>query len=326
MLTTPPVRTFFIGVAVCICAGFMLAQGIGDRNRPLGLSNRRITGKVVLPNGTPGKDITVNLVGTETPASTVRTNTDGAFEFSGLGSGNYTISIRAAGFRPESESISMEGSAAGQSYPVVFYLKVAASANPLMKDVPKDALSKYEKGMDKATRDDWKGAITDFDAAILAYPNFAAAYYEKGASQLKTNDWDGALESFVKAIQLKPDYLEAKYGYAYAEFQKKNYEVAAAAFNDVLQQKKDMAEAHMNLGISLFYLKNVDGAETELKAAVGSPGGDKLPLAHLYLGQVYSQKKQTSDAIRELEKYLELLPKAPNADRIRQAIDQLKKG
>jgi tetratricopeptide (TPR) repeat protein len=318
--------TLFISVFVCICAGLAAAQGIGDRNRPLGLSNRRITGKVVLPDGTPGKDITVNLVGTETPTSTVRTNADGSFEFSGLGSGNYTVSIRAAGFRQESESISMEGSAAGQSYPVVFYLKLATSANPLMKDVPKEALSKYEKGMDKATREDWKGAITDFDTAIAAYPNFAAAYYEKGASQLKTSDWDGALESFVKAIQLKPDYVEAKYGYAYAEFQKKNYEVAAAAFNDVLQQKKDMAEAHMNLGISLFYLKNVDGAETELKAAVGSPGGEKLPLAHLYLGQVYSQKKQNNDAIRELEKYLELLPKAPNADRIRQAIDQLKKG
>src|SRR4051812_48472960 len=91
--------TLFISVFVCICAGLAAAQGIGDRNRPLGLSNRRITGKVVLPDGTPGKDITVNLVGTETPTSTVRTNADGSFEFSGLGSGNYTVSVRAAGFR-----------------------------------------------------------------------------------------------------------------------------------------------------------------------------------------------------------------------------------
>jgi tetratricopeptide (TPR) repeat protein len=302
------------------------SQGIGDRNRPQGLSNYRITGKVVLPDGTPGKDLTVNIVGTETPASTVRTNTDGEFEFSGLGNGNYTVSIRVDGFKPESEVVNMEGAAAGQSFTVRFYLKVAASANPLMKGVPKDAISKYEKGMDKATKDDWKGAISDFDAAITAYPNFAAAYYEKGASQLKSNDWDGALDSFVKAIQIKPDYVEAKYGYGYAEFQKKNYEVASAAFNDVLQQRKDMAEAHMNLGISLFYLKNVDSAETELKSALGSPGGDKLALAHLYLGQIYAQKKQNADAVKELEKYLEILPKAPNADKIKQAIEQLKKG
>ena len=311
---------------VFICVGLAGAQGIGDRNRPQGLSNLRISGKVVLPDGTPGKDIAVNIVGTETPASSVRTNAEGEFEFSGLGNGNYTVSVRVDGYRPESEVVNMEGASAGQPFTANFYLKVATSANPLMKGVPKDAISKYEKGLDKATKDDWKGSIADFDGAIAAYTNFAAAYYQKGASQLKLNDWDGALESFVKAIQIKSDYVEAKYGYGYAEFQKKNYEVASAAFNDVLQQRKDMPEAHMNLGISLFYLKNVDMAETELKAALTAPGGDKLALAHLYLGQIYSQKKQNADAVKELEKYLELLPKAPNADRIRHAIDQLKKG
>ena len=311
----------------CLTLSFVcFGQGIGDRNRPQGLGNLRITGKVVLPDGSPGKDVTVNIVGTETSASSARTNAEGEFEFSGLGNGNYTVSVRVEGFRPESEVVNMEGASAGQSFTANFFLKVAASANPLMKGVPKDALSKYEKGIEKATKDDPKGAVADFDAAIAAYPNFAAAYYQKGAELLKTNDWDGALQSFVKAIQLKPDYVEAKYGYGYAEFQKKNYEVASAAFNDVLQQKKDMPEAHMNLGISLFYLKNNVAAENELKAALASPGGDKLALAHLYLGQIYSQKKQNADAIRELEKYLEILPKAPNADRIKQAIDQLKKG
>jgi len=300
-------------------------QGIGDRNRPLGLGNYRISGKVVLPDGTPAKDVTVNIGGTETPASTVRTNGEGEFEVSGLGAGNYTVSVRVPGFRPQNESLTINGGAAGQSFPVVFYLQLATSANPLMKDVPKDAIAKYEKGIDKATKNDPKGALVEFDAAIASYPNFAAAYYQKGAEQLKTNDLDGALESFVKALQLKPDYVEAKYGYALAEFQKKNYEVAAAAFNDVLQQKKDMAEAHMNLGISLFYLKNIDAAEVELKASINSPGGEKFGFAHLFLGQIYIQKKQNASAVTELEKYLEILPKAPNADKIKQTIEQLKK-
>jgi len=320
-LFTPSLLLILTGLIAGLAAG----QGIGDRNRPLGLGNYRITGKVVLPDGTPAKDVTVNISGTETPASTVRTNAEGEFEVSGLGAGNYSVSVRVPGFRPENESLTINGGGAGQSFPVVFYLKLATSANPLMKDVPKDAISKYDKGIDKATKNDSKGAIVDFDAAIAAYPNFAAAYYQKGAELLKTNDWDGALASFVKAIQLNPDYFEAKYGYAYAEFQKKNYEVAAAAFNDVLQQRKDMAEAHMNLGISLFYLKNVDGAETELKASINSPGGEKFGLAHLYLGQIYMQKKQNASAVTELEKYLEILPKAPNADKIRQTIEQLKK-
>jgi tetratricopeptide (TPR) repeat protein len=180
--------------------------------------------------------------------------------------------------------------------------------------------------MEKMSKDDAKGAVADFDAAIAAYPNFAAAYYEKGGALLKANDLDNATAAFVKAIEIKPDYTEAKYGYGLTQFQKKNYEVAAAAFNDVLQAQKDMAEAHLNLGISLFYLKNVDAAESELKTAVSAKGGEKLAMAHLYLGQIYSQKKRNTEAVTELEKYLEMVPKAPNADRIKQAIDQLKKG
>jgi Flp pilus assembly protein TadD len=319
-------RVTFVLLSVCAASAVVSAQGIGDRNRPQGLGNYRIDGKVLMPDGSPAKNVTVNFNGSEVANTSYRTNDEGEFEISGLSNGNYNVSVRVPGFRPESESININGGGAGQSWPVVIYLKPATSANPLMKDVPKDALSKYEKGMDKATKDDPKGAIADFDAAIASYPSFAAAYYEKGAAQLKTSDWDGALESFVKAIQIKPDYLEAKYGYGYAEFEKKNYEVASAAFNDVLQQRKDMPEAHMNLGISLFYLKKFDVAETELKAAMATSAGDKLALAHLYLGQIYSQKKQNADAIKELEKYLDLVPKAPNADRIKQAIEQLKKG
>jgi tetratricopeptide (TPR) repeat protein len=180
--------------------------------------------------------------------------------------------------------------------------------------------------MEKASKEDYKGALSDFDAAIAAYPKFAAAFYEKGAVLLKSNELDNAMAAFVKAIELKSDYVEAKYGYAMVMFHKKDYTVSAAAFNDVLQQRKDMAEAHLNLGISLFYLKNIDSAESELKAAIATKGGEKLAMAHLYLGQIYAQKKRNSDAVTELEKYLELLPKAPNADRIKQAIDQLKKG
>lgn len=317
-------RLSFVAIVIFLATMITLGQGIGDRNRPQGLGSYRIDGKVYLPDGRPAANIMVNVVGTETASSSIRTNDNGEFEVSGLGNGNYTLSIRAAGFRNESESITIAGGS--QSQPVIFHLKLAAAANPILKDVPKNALTLYEKGLEKATKNDAKGAVSDFDSAIAAYPQFAAAYYEKGAALLKTNDLDNATAAFVKAIEIKPDYVEAKYGYGLVMFQKKEYTVSAAAFNDVLQQRKDMAEAHLNLGISLFYLKNVAAAENELKSALATKGGEKLAIAHLYLGQIYSQKKRNPEAVTELEKYLEMVPKAPNADRIKQAIEQLKKG
>ncbi|HYJ89948.1 MAG TPA: tetratricopeptide repeat protein [Pyrinomonadaceae bacterium] len=327
-------RLLFVLISILLTTVFASSQGIGDRNRPSSGGSHVVSGKIRLPDGQPAINVRVTLTNTDIGTSTQTTDQDGAFAFSGMPEGNYTLTIRADGYQTENESFTIERfSAAGQGTQFAFVLRQpgqpkgdSRTSNPLLKDVPKDAVSKFEKGMEKASKDDAKGAVSDFDAAIAAYPNFAAAYYEKGAALLKTNDVDNALAAFVKAIQLKPDYIEAKYGYGLAMFQKKDYTVAAAAFNDVLQQRKDMAEAHLNLGISLFYLKNVDAAESELKTAVSTKGGEKLALAHLYLGQIYSQKKRNSDAVTELEKYLEMVPKAPNADRIKQAIEQLKKG
>jgi Flp pilus assembly protein TadD len=334
MRSTLLFRLSFVVLSIFATAATVCGQGIGDRNRPTSGGSHVVSGKIRLPDGSPAVNAKVTLSNTDMISSSQTTDQDGAFTFSGMPGGNYNIVVKAEGYQTESEAFIIERfSSASQGFRFDFSLRLPGqpkpsartASNPLLKDVPKDAASKFEKGMEKVSKEDYKGAVSDFDAAIAAYPKFAAAYYEKGTVLLKANDLDAAVAAFVKAIELKSDYIEAKYGYALAMFQKKDYTVSAAAFNDVLQQRKDMAEAHLNLGISLFYLKNLDAAENELKAAVAAKGGEKLAMAHLYLGQIYSQKKRNTDAVTELEKYLELLPKAPNADRIKQAIEQLKK-
>lgn len=313
--------------AIIAAAATTNAQGIGDRNHAQGIGGYRISGKVYLPDGRPATNVTVTVNGTETSNATSRTNQDGAYEITGLGAGNYTVSVRETGYKAENESITIAGGAAGSAFPVIFHLSAvgeAKSANPLLNSIPSAALAKFQKGMEKVASDP-KAAVVFFDEAIAAYPNFAAAYLEKGAALLKTNDVDRALESFVKAIQLKPDYIEAKYSYGYAEYLKKNFEVASAVFDDVLKQKNDMPEAHMYLGISLYYLKNVAAAEVQLKMATAAESGERVALAHRFLGGIYAAKKQNAAAAAELQKYVELVPKAPDAEKLKATIADLKK-
>lgn len=309
-------------------------QGIGDRNRPAGRGTYRITGTVHLPDGTPAVDVTVNANGSEmNSGSSVRTDIDGAFVISGLSSGNYSITVRQSGYQTETEMLTIpEGITSGQGFRVAFNLRLPGqpkpdprASHPLLAGVPKGAAAKYEKALEFLAKDNAKAALPLLDEAIALYPNFALAHYEKGAVHLKLSEFDKATESFVKAITIKPDYLEAKYGYGKAQFEKKNYEVAEAVFRDILKQKNDMAEAHLNLGIALFYLKNGVEAEKELKAAIAAKGGEKLALGHLYLGQIYIMKKQNADAIVELQKYVELAPKAPIVEKIKATIADLKK-
>jgi tetratricopeptide (TPR) repeat protein len=172
---------------------------------------------------------------------------------------------------------------------------------------------------------DLKAALGQLDEALALYPEFALAHYEKGLLLFEQNEVDKALEAFVKAIQIKPDYLEAKLNFGIALLAKKDYEKAEMVFRDVLKQKSDSPAAHMNLGRALYALKKIDEAESELKQAISLKGGENLALAHRYLGGIYMQKKRNAEAAAELQKYLDLSPKAPDADKIKATIADLKK-
>lgn len=324
-------------VLTCFLSSATHSQEIGDRNKASttdgGSGSHVIDGKVLFPDGRPAVGVTVTINGFGFGRNKTVTDKNGGFSFRDVPKGSYSIDAKADGYDTASDSITIDKYASrNQGYVIALHLRARgqtksekSSSNLILKGIPKEPLGKYEQAMEKLETNDSKAALKLLDEAIALHPNFAAAYYQKGAASLKMNEVDKAIEAFVKAISIKSDYVEAKYGYGMAMFMKKNYEVAEAVFRDVLKEKSDMAEARMNLGISLFYLQDIDAAITELKAAAGEKGGDKLGLTHLYLGQIYIQKKRNADAIIELEKYLKMLPKAPNADRVRSTIADLKK-
>lgn len=323
----------FALIIVGFSAAAVNAQGYGDRNRAGGTGSYNIYVKVLLPDGKPAVGAKISISAADYLGGNGIADAEGTFIYANVPGGNYNISAKIEGLPPETEYLTIDrNSSSSQSYNVVVYLRNPGqkkgdiySANPMFKDVSKAALEKFQKAAEKIAKDDAKGAIPLLDEAIAIYPQFAVAYYEKGAAHLRLNETDKAMAAFVKAIEIKPDYVEAKYSLGYTHFTMKNYEVASAIFVDVIQTKKDMAEAYMNLGISLVYLKKIDQAEYALKQAVGLKGGEKLALAHRYLGGIYMQKKKNAEAISELQKYLDLVPKAPDADKLKQTINDLKK-
>lgn len=86
---------------------------------------------------------------------------------------------------------------------------------------------------------------------------------------------------------------------------------------------KDVA-ALVRLSRAQIKLRKLDEAEKNLIKAVGI-GGKENSTAHRYLGALYIEKKEPNRAISHLEKYLELVPGAKDAERIRQMIDDLRR-
>ncbi|NOT46953.1 MAG: tetratricopeptide repeat protein [Acidobacteria bacterium] len=324
---------FTLALAVVFPVLQTSAQGIGDRNRPAeGDGRYSIQGRVYLPNGKPAINARVSISSAENSGISAVTDMNGMFQVGGLRAGNYTCMVSFAGFPAEKEILTIDRFApVGRTFSVTIHLQpeprssVESADDSRLSGVPKLAQEKYRNGLERLKQNDAKGAIMLFNDAIALHPNFAAAYYEKGSAHLKENDLDKALESFVKAVSIDQNYLEAKYSVGYTQYLKKNYEVAAAIFVDVLKQKRDLAEAYMYLGISLYYLKNIRDAETALKAAVAGREDIRVALAHRFLGGLYAQTNRNPEAAAELQKYLELVPTAPDATRLRSTIEELKK-
>lgn len=305
------------------------AQALGTgRGLPSNNGNYSITGKVMLPNGAPAVGAKVDATCDFSSAAT-NTADDGTYRITGISAGNCVVHAKVEGFEIATEYRTIErDTPQGQAVFVPFFIRASAAnlaSNPQFAGVPKSAIDKYKTAVEKLEKGDADAALKGLDEAIALHPRFAQAWFQRGNALRKKGDNDRAIEAFVKAIEIKPDYIEAKYAFGLAQLEKKNYAVSEAVFRDVINEIADMAEAHQNLGISLFYLKKTDEAETELKNAIERKGGEKLPLAHLYLGQIYAQKKRNAEAVDQLQKYLEILPKAPNADRIKSAIADLKK-
>ncbi len=96
-------------------------------------------------------------------------------------------------------------------------------------------------------------------------------------------------------------------------------------FTDVIKQKGNFAEAYMYLGISYYYLKENAVAEKALKAAISFKDDPSTALAHRFLGGMYIQTDRKAEAAAELQKYLELVPNAPDASRLKATVEDLKK-
>lgn len=311
------------------------AQGYGDRNRAGGDGSYNIQGRIVMPDGKPAIGVRVAMSGADFTNGATVTDNDGNFTFSNIPAGNYNVTVRSSNlYESENETLIIDrNSAIGQTFNLSFFLRspgvkkseLNPTNNPLLNSVSKEALKKHKNAMESMQKNDLKAALTALDEAIAAYPDFALAYNEKGTILMKQNELGKALEAFVKAIQIKPDYFDAKLNFGFTLLSQRNYEQSETVFRDLLQQRGEMPTLNMYLGIALIGLKKTDEAEKLLKKAVSLKGGENLAQAHRYLGGIYVQKKNNSEAITELEKYLQLSPKAPDADKIKATIEDLKK-
>ena len=321
------VPAIFVLFATCV-SSFAQGGGVGSTR---GLPSSRggsntIQGRLYFPDSKSDKHLKVRLTSTDSLDQSTSTDEDGTFIFNRLPAGHYTLMVEGGNefdSVTESVSIDQEANEGGRIQNVTISLKTKGTAAAYSK-IPKPAREAYTKGMEAVKAGDSKKAAELFKQAVDAYPQFGPALSELGAAYIKLGDFDKAIESLRAALLIEPQDLAAAQNLGVALLYKKDFAAAETQLRDVVKRDDKSATAHLYLGVTLSSMKQNDEAEKELLVAIGLPGGDKLALAHKYLGGIYWQKGQKQQAADELEKYVTLAPKASDADRIRDTIKNLR--
>ncbi|MGB7202453.1 MAG: tetratricopeptide repeat protein [Pyrinomonadaceae bacterium] len=327
---------FQIFLSLCF-AGSALAQiqatGPGSADSGLG-GNNSIIGTVLSPSGQRmERRIRVKLSTMTRGDVTSMTDEMGNFAFRRVVDGNYTVVIDGEKeYEPVVQDvriIQLRGSPP-QTYMVNIRLALKGNSdlkpgviNSAFANVPKRALDFYNKAVDLAKAGDSKGAIEQFGLATSEYPKFMLAFNELGVIYLRLNDLEKADESFQTALKIEPEAFAPLLNRCILFVQMKRYAEAEPMLRSVLNIKEDSVVGHYFLGQALANLGRFDAAEKELVYSITN-GGDEMVEAHRVLAIIYSAKGEKIRAAGELETYLRLAPKTPDAVQLRQVILQLK--
>lgn len=331
-----PLLCILILLAACVAVSAQVPGGVGStRGLPESSGSNTIQGRVYFPEGRPpDRRVRVTLEGYEESKST-QTDADGGFRFTGVKSGSFTVVVDGGKeYENARETVYIEGGRRNTNVPI--HLKSKADSAVLAR-IPSPARDSYTKGMEAIGKGESKKAVEFLSNAVKLYPDFPQALTELGRQYLLLNQMDRASETYRALVKLKKDDASAHLNLGIALYnvslilhgEKKTEEAnqrlaeAEQALRQSLALKMPGPNPHYYLGLTLIRFRKYDEAQKAMELALAN-GGETLPLAHKYLGGLYLSAKRNKDAADHLEKYLQLEPKAKDADQIKNTIKDLR--
>jgi Flp pilus assembly protein TadD len=322
----------------------VLGQGSGRESTGTG-GNHVIQGKIFFPSGRRAEGaIQIKLQSNASGEISTIADSSGSFIFTSLAPGNYTVVVVAgADYEIAREGVTIDSdlnlarsggpiNSATRRYTVMVTLQLkndsgnrakASVVNAALAEVPENARTLYEKALELVKTGDTLGAIDNLKAALSLYPRFPLALNELGVQYLRLGQASKAVEPLKSAAGLTPDAFTPKLNLGIALLEARRFAEAEANLREALRINQSVPTAHMYLGLTLARLRNDEGAEKELRQAIDL-SGDKLTLAHYYLGGLYWQRRDYRRAADELDTYLRLTPNAPDAERVRGTVKELR--
>jgi tetratricopeptide (TPR) repeat protein len=191
---------------------------------------------------------------------------------------------------------------------------------------PDKAKKDFKKGQEQAKKGKWAAAGEYFRKAVQTYPRYALAWLELGRAQMRQNDFTGAQQSFQQAATQDSNLVPAYMELARVAIEEKQTKTLADATDRILQLSPDSpavfwflnAAAHFNMG-------DVSRAESSVTRGLRLDANHKVPQLEYLYGMVLAKQQNYEAAISHIKIYLQLAPKAADAQQAQQKLAAIEK-
>ena len=333
---------FLVSIVVLLSLSSVCAQSGGGVDQTGTGGRHTIQGRIYFPSGRRSDvRVKVKLENFNAGELSVLSDPNGSFVFRGLDAGSYTVVVDAGEeyeVARELVYVDSDGSNSRRGttlppvarlYTVQISLRLketgpkAGVVNAVLAGVPETARELFRKAVESASAGDSAKAVEQLKAAIANYPAFPLALNELGVQYLKSGQVEKAAEVLKSAVKLVPEDFQPRLNYGIALLNQKKFGQAEEQLRIAVSQNNSAPTAHMYLGITLAIQRKLDEGKKELEIAVTSKSTEVV-LSHRYLAGIYLEKHEYKPAADELESYLRLVPKAPDAELLRRKIKELR--
>ncbi len=190
---------------------------------------------------------------------------------------------------------------------------------------PPNARKAYGKGLEAMRLEKWDAAASEFGKAVKLYPKYAIAWYQLGLARQNKKDAAGAVEAWKEAQASDPLRYVKPY---------ENLTLAADRRGDWAESEKyshlwiqldpeDFPGAYLLNAVANARMNKPEDAEKSAREGLRLDKDQKIPRMSYVLGLILMDKKAYAESAKCFRRYLELAPKASDADIVRQQLPDL---
>ena len=174
------------------------------------------------------------------------------------------------------------------------------------KNQPDSAFGYFLRAKDKYVKNDYSGAIIDFNYAIELDPNLFEAYYNRAILKKKINDFEGAVNDYDIFISENKNDIDAYLDRALCKADMNDFDGCIDDLKTAIEIDSEYSRSYFVMGFILNQIGQIDEAKRYFDISLSiDPNYDS---ALLERAKIYSLKKLYSLSINDYNLLIDMNP------------------